>query len=103
MEGERKGCGSARLTSRPGATKRRCPGGQRDAARRCGLVLGLSMLHAQAPRIYGDGAGPGWPMSRLGRAEWAQAGLARRDAGPAGGGVGWGGRAAGGNRMESAR
>lgn len=44
------------------------------------------MLHAQGPCIYGDRAGPGWPMSTLSRAEWAPAGLARRDAGPGGGG-----------------
>lgn len=41
-------------------------------------------------------------MSTLSRAEWALAGLARRDAGPGAGGGG-AGRAGGGNRMESAR
>ncbi|XP_038314075.1 spidroin-2-like [Canis lupus familiaris] len=83
LEEEAKGygpaCGTARLPSRSGAAKWRCRGGATDAGRRCGLHLSVSMLHAQGPCIYADGAGPGWPMSRL---------AGRGDAGPGAGGAG---------------
>lgn len=61
-----------------------------EMLRELSVLRALSMIQAGRLSIYGDRAGPGWPISTLSGAEWALAGLAGRDAGP-----GWGGAAGG--------
>lgn len=62
---------------------------RRDAAGAAVSSCPSSCFMLRGPSIYGDRAGLGWPMSAPSRAEWAPAGLARRDAGPGGWGRRW--------------
>lgn len=61
-----------------------------EMLRELSVLRALSMIQAGGLSIYGDTAGPGWPISTLSGAEWALAGLSRRDAGPGWGGAGGG-------------
>lgn len=74
------------LGSRSGGAKLRCQGGEKRCCGGCSVLLARSLLRAGGLSIYGDGAGPGWPISTQSGAEWA---LAGRDAGPGGGWRGW--------------